>query len=370
MTGPARIAAPDDAWVALALVEGLSARKALDLAQLFGGAEALLSASSAALRAAGVTEATIAALERSRERAARERTEVDRLGATVVGWDAAAYPARLRAIADPPLALFVRGRLDQADALAVAIVGARRAGEYGRGIAHELARGLALVGITVVSGLATGIDAAAHRGALAAGGRTLAVMATGIDGVYPAWHRALASEVAGRGALLTEFPCGSPPLQFHFPQRNRIISGLTVGTVVVEAAERSGSLITAQFAVEQGREVFAVPGPIGTPHHRGCHRLVQNGAKLVTSVEDVLDEIAPALGERLAAVRAQVEAAALAPVERALVDVLAHDVLHVDEIVQRARLDAGQALETLLGLELRGLVEQRPGLRFAARSTA
>jgi DNA processing protein len=370
MTGPTRTAAPDDAWVALALVDGLPARKALDLATLFGSPGALLAAAPARLRAAGLADATIEGLARARERGAREREQLDRLGATVLGWDDPAYPARLRTIPDPPLALFVRGTIEPDDALAVAIVGARRAGEYGRGVADELARGLALVGITVVSGLATGIDAAAHRGALAAGGRTLAVMATGIDRVYPAWHRTLAREVTGAGALLTEFPCGSAPLQFHFPQRNRIISGLTVGTVVVEAAERSGSLITAQYAVEQGREVFAVPGPIGTPHHRGCHRLLQHGAKLVTSVEDVLDEIAPALAERLAVVRARAATAALAPGERTLVDVLANGVLHVDEIARRAGLDAGRTLETLLGLELRGLVEQRPGMRFTVRSAA
>src|SRR5262249_38012606 len=149
--------------------------------------------------------------------------------------------------------------------------------------------GLAQAGITVVSGLATGIDAAAHRGALDGGGTTVAVMATGIDRVYPAWHAGLARDITARGALLTEFPCGAPPLQFHFPQRNRIIAGRAVGTVVVEAAERSGSLITAEFALEQGREVFAVPGPVGMPHHRGCHRLIQQGATLVTSVDDVLD---------------------------------------------------------------------------------
>jgi len=370
MTGPTRTAAPDDSWLALALVEGLSARKALDLASLFGGVQAVLSASPAALAAAGVRAPVVESLRQARGRAAREREALARAGATIVAWDSDAYPARLRAIIDPPLALFVRGTLDPADGVAVAIVGARRAGEYGRGVADELARGLAQAGVTVVSGLATGVDGAAHRGALAAGGRTVAVMATGIDRVYPAWHRGLAREIAGAGALVTEFACGTASLQFHFPQRNRIISGLTVGTVVVEAAERSGSLITAEYAVEQGREVFAVPGPIGTPHHRGCHRLIQHGAKLVTSVEDVLDEIAPALTARLAAARARAAAAALGPVERTLLDALADGVLHVDEVVRRTRLDAGRALETLLALELRGLVEQRSGMRFAARRVA
>jgi DNA processing protein len=370
MTGPTRTAAPIDAWVALALVEGLSARKGLDLATRFGSAESVLAASPVALRAAGVDDPTIAGLAQATERAERERKALDEAGATVLSWASEAYPASLRTIADPPLALFVRGTLDQADGVAVSIVGARRAGEYGRRVAEDLARGLAQVGITVVSGLAAGIDSAAHRGALAAGGRTVAVMATGIDRVYPAWNRGLAHEIVAHGAVVTEFPCGTPPLHFHFPRRNRIISGLTVGTVVVEAAERSGSLITAEFAVEQGREVFAVPGPIGTPHHRGSHRLLQNGAKLVTSVEDVLDEIAPALAGRLAAVRAQAEAAALAPAERTLMDALAGQIMHIDDLVRRTNLDAANALETLLALELRGLVEQSPGMRFQARSAA
>jgi DNA processing protein len=167
-----------------------------------------------------------------------------------------------------------------------------------------------------------------------------------------------------------EFPLGTPPLQFHFPQRNRIISGVSLGVVVVEAAERSGSLITAEFAVEQGREVFAVPGPVGTPHHRGCHRLIRQGATLVTSVEDVLAEIAPALAPRLATARAASAAADLAPDERAVLGTLDADVLHVDRVAALAKLPPSRTLETLLALELRGLVAQRPGMRFAAGPVA
>ena len=363
MTGAPTTAAHVDAWVALALVEGLTARTALDLATRLGGPEAVLSASAAVLTAMGVGAKAVASLGTARSRAARERDLLAGLGATVVTRDDPAYPIRLRAIEDAPLALFVRGTLDPADELAVAVVGSRRASEYGRGVAVELARGLAQAGLTVVSGLATGIDGAAHRGALDAGGRTLAIMATGIDRIYPSWHRGLAHEIARSDALLTELPAGTPSLQFHFPKRNRIISGLTVGTVVVEAAERSGSLITAELAVEQGREVFAVPGPIG-PHHRGCHRLIQGGAKLVTSVEDVLDEIAPALTARVRAARLSAAAAALAPEERSVVEALADGVLHVDELVRRTQADPGRTLETLLALELRGLIAQRPGMRF------
>jgi DNA processing protein len=195
-------------------------------------------------------------------------------------------------------------------------------------------------------------------------------MATGIDRIYPRWHAVLGREIAARGALVTEFRSGAAPLQFHFPQRNRIISGLSVGTVVVEAAERSGALITADYAMEQGREVFAVPGPVGTPHHRGCHRLIQQGATLVTSVEDVLDALAPALRSRLSAARAAAAAATLSAVERRLLDALGHEVGHVDTIAARAGLPPHAVLESLLALELRGLVAQQPGLRFVRREAA
>jgi DNA processing protein len=370
MTGPTWTAAHADAWLALALVEGLAPRKAFDLATLFGSPAAVLSASYGALAATGLDAGRLDRVAGARERAARERAAIERAGGAIITWGDDRYPVRLRSIADPPLALFVRGSLVASDTPAVAIVGARRAGEYGRRIAEQLACGLAQAGLTVVSGLAAGIDGAAHRGSLDAGGQTVAVMATGLDRIYPSWHGDLARRIAAQGAIVTEFPLGSIPLHFHFPQRNRIISGLSVGTVVVEAAERSGSLITAEYAVEQGRDVFAVPGPIGVPQHRGCHRLIQQGAKLVTGVDDVLMEIAPALCARVAQARAAAEAVRLTVDERALVDALAGGALHVDTLVARTALAPSTALETLLALELRGLVEQRPGMRFAGRCAA
>jgi DNA processing protein len=370
MTGHPTTTATADAWLALALTDGLPARRALEIATALGGPERVLDADLRVLRAANVADDVVASLRDARNRAARERDAARRDAVEVVTLADDGYPARLRTIADPPLALFVRGTLDVEETPAVAIVGSRRAGEYGRGVAADLARGLGQAGVQVVSGLAAGVDGAAHRGALEAGGRTVAVMATGIDRVYPSWHAALAREIAAHGALVTEFRRGTPPLQFHFPQRNRIISGLTVGTVVVEAAERSGSLITAEYAMEQGREVLAVPGPVGTPHHRGCHRLVQQGATLVTSVEDVVDTLAPALRARIATVRAAAEEAALSAVERAVLDAVGEGEAHVDAVVARSGRAAGLILETLLALELRGLVAQRPGMRFARRRAA
>src|SRR5438874_3259706 len=205
------------------------------------------------------------------------------------------YPVLLRNIPDPPPLLYVDGQVEPVDVQAVAIVGSRHATLYGIRIARTLAEELSRLGFTVVSGMARGIDRVAHEGALAAGGRTLAVLGCGLDVAYPPDHTQLRAQVAEAGALLTEFPLGSPPLAAHFPRRNRILSGLSLGVVVVEAAEGSGSLITAKLAAEQGREVFAVPGPIDAPTSRGTHGLLKQGAKLTETVDDILDELLPQL---------------------------------------------------------------------------
>ena len=205
------------------------------------------------------------------------------------------YPVLLRNIPDPPPVLYVDGELEPVDVQAVAIVGSRHATLYGIRIARTLAEQLSRLGFTIVSGMARGIDRVAHEGALAAGGRTLAVLGCGLDVAYPPDHTQLRAQVAEAGALLTEFPLGSPPLAAHFPRRNRILSGLSMGVIVVEAAEGSGSLITAKLAAEQGREVFAVPGPIDAPTSRGTHGLLKQGAKLTETVDDILDELLPQL---------------------------------------------------------------------------
>jgi len=355
------------AWLALALVPGLTPHEARVLVERFGTPHAVLAAPAADLVAAGVTPRVAAAIAEAPRRGRHELAAIAAAGAVLVARDDAAYPAGLRTIADPPLALTVRGTL-AADELAVAVVGARRASAYGRRIAEELAGGLAQAGVTVVSGLAAGIDAAAHRAALAAGGRTVAVLGTGIDRTYPSWHAELAAVIARQGALVSEFPCGAPPLAYHFPRRNRLISGLTRGTIVVEAAEQSGSLITARHALEQGRDVFAVPGPLGTAAHHGPHRLIQQGAKLVTCVEDVLAELGPTLTARLTARRVAEAEAALSAAERHVLAALGAEDRHVDDVIRQARLAAAPALELLLALELRGLVCQLPGKRFRRRA--
>ena len=356
------------AWLALALVPELLPRRAFALVEHFGTPRAVLEAPAAALAAAGVRPAAVASIGRAAGRARAETRRLAAAGATLVAWSDDAYPPALRHIAQPPLVLAVRGSLDGPDQPAIAIVGARRASDYGRRMAEELGRRFAEAGVTVVSGLAAGIDAGAHRGALSAGGRTVAVFGTGIDRVYPRWHRELAGGIAGQGALVSEFPCGTPPRQFHFPRRNRIISGLTRGTIVVEAAEDSGSLITAGCALEQNRDLFAVPGSAGVPAHRGSNRLIQQGARLVTRAEDVLEELWPELLPRLAARRTAAAEAALSAPERDILAALGPEERHVDDVIRRAAVAPGAALETLLALELRGLVCQLPGKRFCRRA--
>src|SRR3989442_6156261 len=343
------------AWLALGVVEELSPRHAHELVKRFGSPAAVLAAPGALLVETGLAPSVAKALAGAPVRARREAARLVAVDATLVAWSDDAYPPRLPEIPQPAVVLAVRGTLVAEDDLAVAVVGARRASEYGRRVAEELGRDLARAGITVVSGLAAGIDAAAHRGALAAGGRTIAVLGTGIDRVYPSWHARLAEEIVRCGALVTEFPCGAPPLAFHFPRRNRVISGLASGTVVVEAAEESGSLITAQHAVEQGGDVFCRPGPLG-PGQRRPHQLIPEGGTLVTGAEDILAGLGRDLVARLAAARAAAAETTLTTDERRVLAGVGTDGAHVDEVIRRAGRPAAHALETLLALELRCLV--------------
>jgi DNA processing protein len=222
--------------------------------------------------------------------------------------------------------------------------------------------------VWVVSGVAAGFVAAAHRGALAAGGRTIAVLGTGIDVVYPPWNRGLAADVARSGALVSELPCGALPMAHHFPRRNRLISGLSLGVVVVEAAEESGSLVTARWALEQNREVFAVPGPAGAPGHRGPHRLIREGATLVERAEDVLAAVAPQVAARLASARDRLATDALGAAERRVLEAIGPAPRHVDEVIRHLAVPPAAALETLLALELRGLVDHLPGQRYRRKA--
>lgn len=278
------------------------------------------------------------------------------------------YPRPLKTIHDPPGVLFRRGQANAQDEMAVAIVGTRHATRYGLAQAERLAGSLARTGFTVVSGLARGIDAAAHRGALAAGGRTIAVIASGLLEIYPPEHDKLADEVAANGYIVSEAPPRMMPLSGAFPQRNRIISGLTVGTIVVEAAERSGALITARHAYEQGREVFAVPGPIDSRLSRGCHSLIKDGAKLVESIDDVLAELGP-LAENIqredGTLLTKPAELTLNEIEKQVLDAIETSPTSVDVIMQASGLPVHRVLSTISVLEMRRLVRRVSGTQVA-----
>jgi DNA processing protein len=287
----------------------------------------------------------------------------------------ARYPSRLAEVPDAPATLHVHGALVDADALAVAVVGSRRATPYGLEVAETLAADLAARGVTIVSGLARGIDAAAHRGALRVGGRTLAVLGSGIDVIYPPENRRLAAEIAERGALLSQFAPGTPPLPQNFPTRNQVIAALSLAVVVVEAAEKSGSLITARLAAELGREVLAVPGRITAPESRGANRLIQDGAHVAMGWEDVVGVLPERWKARVTATAGigragDAAAAGRGALEgepsgyRSILELLGEDPVDIDHVIERSGLGAGRVSAALLELELEGRVRQIEGKRF------
>jgi DNA processing protein len=280
-------------WLGFNVIKGVGPVRLRALRQYFGDLQTAWCASEADLSAAGLDRRTLANVLQARQSIDLDRLveEVDALGADVLTMDDPGYPALLRELPDGPPVLYVKGTLLDEDQWAVAFVGTRRATVYGRDMTHQLVSALVDAGITIVSGLALGIDAAAHKAALDAGGRTIAVLGCGIDMVYPPEHRNLASAIVDSGALVTEFPPGTAPEGKHFPVRNRTISGLALGVVVVEAPADSGALLTADHAAEQGRDVFAVPGNVTSKASLGANRLIQNGAKLVISAQDILDEL-------------------------------------------------------------------------------
>lgn len=337
------------------------------LVERFGSPQRVLEASADELAAKGVSPAVAGSISSYdyREAAERECLAVAASGARVVDCHSPDYPRLLRETADFPPYLYVKGALGGCDP-AVAIVGSRRATPYGLQATSRLSAELVGHGVLVVSGMARGIDTAAHRGALQAGGNTVGVLGCGIDVIYPLENRRLFAEMAERGGLVSEFPMGTQPVAANFPRRNRIISGLSRGVLVVEAAEKSGSLITAQFALEQGREVFAIPGAITSGASRGTNRLIKQGAVLVETVNDILAELPPS-GARDTEAPAAARSAhqQLEPGETAVCDLLAGGPLQIDEITARVVLTVQELSAMLLRLELRGIVMQLPGKIFA-----
>jgi DNA processing protein len=362
-----------EAWMRLRTLEGIGDHTLLALVREWHSPDAVLAAPADELVQRGCSPRLAEVITRGPDgdacrRIARELDAIARKRISVRAILDPAYPSRLRTIADPPPLLYVSGSLEESDQLAVAVVGARRATPAGQMITERLANELAAAGFTIVSGLARGVDAAAHRGALTAGGRTVAVLGCGLGRTYPAEHERLRHEIEERGAVVSELPLDAPPHSGHFPRRNRIISGLSLGVIVTEAAIDSGSLITARLAAEQGREVFAVPGFVRAETSRGTHALIKEGAALIEEGQDVIDAIAPQLEPstraRLVTPRKQAVAEDLGNHERLVYDALSYDPLTVDHLYERTGLPVAAVMASLLSLELQRRVRQLPGQRY------
>ncbi|MGD8398282.1 MAG: DNA-processing protein DprA [Anaerolineae bacterium] len=350
-------------WVGFSKVSGIGAARLRALLDYFGDLETAWGAPIHDLQQAGLDRRSISNLVKARDRLDldAELARLDRAGVYVLTWDDAGYPPNLREIYNPPPVLYVRGTIDERDEWAVAVVGTRRASAYGKEAARMVTTGLTKAGVTVVSGLARGIDTVAHRSALEAGGRTIAVLGSGLDIIYPAENRRLAAEIVEAGALVSEYALGTRPEARNFPPRNRIISGLGLGVVVVEAGVSSGALITADFSVEQGREVFAVPGNIFARTSRGTNDLIQQGAKLVRDVADVLEEL------NLTMVSEQAQVRAVLPeneTEALLLQHLSAEPVHVDALGQAVSLPIAEVSSTLALMELKGMVRQVGGMSY------
>jgi DNA processing protein len=344
-------------WVALNKVAGIGAVRMAALLAVCGSALAVWQASIFELQAAGLDRRSLESLLAARRQidVATEWERIQRAGVHVITVQDDEYPANLRHIDAPPPLLYIRGDFQPSDLWAVGVVGTRRASVYGREVAHTVCRELAAQGITIVSGLAMGIDTVAHRAALDAGGRTFAVLGSSVDQIYPPENRGLAQQIMEQGAIISEYPLGTRPDAGNFPPRNRIISGLSKGVVIVEAGVRSGALITARFAAEQGRDVFAVPGSILHPGSAGCNALIQQGATPLLAAEDVLNQLNL---EQVATKRAAHAVLAADPQESKLLNHLGREPVHVDEIVRQTAMSAPQVSSLLAVMELKGLVRQ------------
>jgi DNA processing protein len=350
-------------WVLLTMVKQIGPTRFNRLIERFGSAEAAWNAPMLELAAAGLQRRAVESLGTLRGTLDPE-LEWRRLqdaGVSVMILDDPAYPSALREITDPPPVLYIRGELSPADDWAIAVVGTRRASSYGRQVTDRIVPDVARAGVTIVSGLARGIDTYAHRAALAAGGRTIAVLGSGLDRLYPEENRALADQIAQSGAVLSEFPLGTPPDAMNFPRRNRIVSGLARATLVIEADLKSGAIITATRAAEQGRDVFAVPGNIFSPFSALPHQLIREGARVVTEASDILEEL------HLTAVveqRAAREALPADPTEAALLQLLSDEPAHVDDLTRSTKLPSATVSATLTILELKGLARQLGPMQY------
>lgn len=350
-------------WIAFTLVKGIGAVRFRALLDFFGTAEMAWNAPIDGLRQAGLSAKIIENLLKVRSQVSLEQVaeRITRQGISVLTWDDETYPRRLKTIDQPPPVLYLRGSLTLEDEWAVAVVGTRRITAYGRQVTEELAGTLARSGVTVVSGLARGVDAVAHQSALKAGGRTIAVLGSGVDRIYPPEHERLAAQIAEAGAVISDYVPGTPPDAQNFPPRNRIISGLSMCVVVTEAGETSGALITTQFAAEQGREVFAVPGSILSPNSRGPNRLIRDGARPMLSAQDVLESLNMELVVEHRTARTTLPTD---PIEAQLYQALGPEPLHVDELRSQTNLPIEKVTAALTMMELKGLARQMGGMSY------
>jgi DNA processing protein len=352
-------------WIGFTLIKGIGAVRFQRLLERFGDAESAWGAAPAELAQAGLSLKLIERLVTVREKVELDRIwdQIQTKGIQVLTWLDEAYPQRLKEIEQPPPVLYLRGELIPDDTWAVAIVGTRRVTPYGRQVTEEVAAFLAANGVTVVSGLARGVDAIAHSAAIRAGGRTLAVLGSGVDRIYPPENRALAEQIFEHGAVLSDYAPGTPPESSNFPPRNRIISGLSMAVIVIEAGETSGALITAEFAAEQGREIFAVPGNILAPQSKGTNKLIQRGALPLLSASDIMQALnLTRVGQHKAARKAL----PADDVEAKLLAAMGEEPLHVDEIRNQTDLPVEKVSATLVMMELKGMVRQVGNMQYVA----
>ena len=371
-------------WIALKSIDGIGNASFQPLLDHFGSLAGVFSTTVHNLSAIpGISKKSAAAIVSFKDwdKILRQMDALDKMGSSVVTCLDELYPHNLLNIYDRPAFFYVLGRLDNED-VPLAIVGSRNASTYGRYTTDRISRELALRGITIVSGMARGIDSCAHRGALAAKGRTIAVLGSGLDVIYPPENKKLFDAISSNGAVISEFPLGTQPLSYNFPARNRIISGLSYGVVVVEAGEKSGSLITAKLAMEQGREVFAIPGAIDSASSRGTNSLIKQGAKLVENIDDILEDILPQLEQSPAqptrhkqeilfagsiSTNAEQKVDSLSPTEQTILKQLLQEKMHADDIIAGTGLPVADVLSALITLELKEIIIQHPGKLFSLK---
>lgn len=356
-------------WLALLTVHTVGPIRYISLVKHFGSPEKVLSASKRELEELPDIGQIIASNLKDKvlwDKVEEQAKLMEKHQVQVVTFKDEEYPENLKSIYDPPPFLFVKGEIRKEDLNAVAIVGCRSASVYGKRITERIGRELAKNGITIVSGLARGIDSIAHLSALKENGRTLAVFGSGLDIIYPPENKKLAEEIVSNGAILSEFFLGTKPEAPNFPRRNRLISGLSLGVVIVEAGTKSGALVTASCALEQNREVFAIPGNLGSKNSEGTNALIKQGAKLVTAVEDILEELKiTTKGKRLnSSAQTEVDISHLSEMERNIFKLISDEPYHIDKIATQASVNVPQALSALLSLELKGLVKQLSGKMF------